>query len=521
MNAATACRLKKEARALFPMWAAIAGCMILPFTLSAQEPLTYSFIAFVFGCVVLGPVCVGHEFSHGTISFLLMQPIPRRQLWREKLIVTGTALLTLSYLLVVLMPATGSWGTLFPESTKYDPVNGILFISLLILLPIMSFCTGPALTLIARNALGGGALTFICPQMLLVLGLIVLSLIGIPDKANEERLLMSYALVVGSVYSAGMFWFGRRQFAGLEDVAPIRRDVALPDSWSRSLAGLATRLLPEKRGITTSLIRKELRLQQPAFATAALLVAIWLAFLVVWFFRPAIGSGLMEVPPFLLCLGIPILLGSTSTAEERSLGIHDWHLTLPGTARRQWLVKVLIALILNVVIGLLLPWLLVLVTQFVAKKPSGFLFVSETWHVSVFTNLVILSAALHASTAARNTARALLGTIVLCIAGVIILSYNVVRNEWLMGPNDPHFVNWPAGLLESVLRFQRFSWITIWACLVGWFFTIGLSNFRYAIGSLRLPIQRLLVFFAVAWLLVTIGPAVWRIRLWFFYSFGW
>lgn len=139
MNAATACRLKKEARALFPFWAAVAGCMILPFTLSAEEPLTYSLVAFVFGCVVLGPICVGNEFSHGTMSLLLTQPIPRKQLWQEKLIMVGAALLSLSCLLVVLIPATGSLGTLFPESTKHDPVNGMLFIGLLLLIPVIGF----------------------------------------------------------------------------------------------------------------------------------------------------------------------------------------------------------------------------------------------------------------------------------------------------------------------------------------------------------------------------------------------
>jgi len=521
MNAATACRLKKEAQALFPFWAVIAACMILPFTLSATEPLTYTLVAFVFGCVVLGPVCVGHEFSHGTISFLLIQPVPRRRLWREKLIVTGMAISSLSFLLVVLIPATGSLGTLFPESAKYDPVNSILFISLLILLPIMSFCTGPALTLIARNALGGGALTFICPLMLLFLGMFVLHYTGISNKANEERLLMSYALVVGSLYSGILFWFGKRQFVGLEDAAPIRRDVALPDSWSRSFAALATRLLPEKRGIMTSLIRKELRLQQPAFAIAALLVTVWLAFLVVWLIRPVIGSALAVVPPILLCLGIPILLGGTSTAEERSLGLHDWQLTLPVTARRQWLVKVVIALSLNVLLGLLLPWLLALGAQLLAKEQNAFLLDNETILLAIFINCILLSAALHASTMARNTSRALLGTIVTCVAGVMILSQWDVLNFCFYQWDALWTTLPPAGIVASIVRFELLYWPISFTCLVGWLCALGSPSFRYSLGSLRFPIQRLLVFFSVAWLLVNLCRADHMIRLALFYIFGW
>ena len=521
MNAATACRLKKEARALFPFWAAIAVWMILPFALSAEQPLPYFLIAFVFGCTVLGPVCVGNEFSQGTMSFLLAQPVPRRKLWREKFLVTGMALLGLTLLLVALIQATHQWEHLLPYDTKNDPWHVVLFLALTVLVPVMGFCTGPAWALVARNALGGGALTFICPQILLVLGIIILHYTGISNREDEGEILISYALVVGSVYSAGMFWFGRRQFAGLEDVAPIRRDVALPDSWSRPFAGLAAHLLPKKRGITTSLILKELRLQQPAFAMAAVLVAVWLAFVVVWLVRPTLGSGLMVVPSMLLCFGIPILLGSQSTAEERSLGIHDWHLTLPVTARRQWFVKVFIAFSLNMVLGLLLPWLLALGTESLTKDRDEFLYGTGTKVLSVFINFILLSTTLHASTMARNTSRALLGTIVLCTAGTMILSRSGVLESWLWQWPDQRRGQLPDEVWESVFRFRLFYWVMICTCLAGWFYALGLPNFRHSLGSLRLPIQRLSLFFAVAWLLVNIGSAVWEIRFLFLNTFGW
>lgn len=374
--------------------------------------------------------------------------------------------------------------------------------------------------MITRNALGGCALTFFCPQLLLILGIVTLKLAGVHDPVIEGRIILSYALAVGLLYPSLTYLAGWRLFERLEDAAPIRRDLALPDSWSRYFASLATRLLPEKRGIMTSLICKELRLQQPAFATAAVLVGIWLAFFGVWVFRPAIGSALMVVPPFVLYLVIPILSGCVSTAEERSLGIHDWHLTLPVTARRQWFVKVLAALSLNVVLGLLLPWLLLLVTSPLANTPGEFLFVSGTRLVSIFISFGFLAAALYASTAVRDTLRAILGTIVLCI--VIPLMFSLSKEliyqcfEWHLQMN----IHRSSVGLEYAFRYAPFYCVSALVCLVGLFCAIGLANFKYSLGLLRLPIQRLLLLFSVTWLFVNIDCAQMILQFVRFHIFG-
>jgi hypothetical protein len=80
MNPATLGRLKKEARALLPSWAAIAAWMVVPFVLRLRDPLAYGFVAYVCGCVLLGSVSVGHEFQHRTIGLWLSQPVSRRRL---------------------------------------------------------------------------------------------------------------------------------------------------------------------------------------------------------------------------------------------------------------------------------------------------------------------------------------------------------------------------------------------------------------------------------------------------------
>ena len=91
---------------------------------------------------------------------------------------------------------------------------------------------------------------------------------------------------------------------------------------------------------------------------AVFLVALWLAFIVARRVHPALGAEVLIVPSILLGLGIPVIAGIVAVAEERSLGVHEWHLTLPVSARRQWGVKVLVALGVNVAFGILLPGLL-------------------------------------------------------------------------------------------------------------------------------------------------------------------
>ena len=57
-------------------------------------------------------------------------------------------------------------------------------------------------------------------------------------------------------------------------------------------------------------------------------------------------------------LMIVILAGSMSLGEERASGTHTWHLTLPASAFRQWLIKLFMALLAGCVGAWLLPWVI-------------------------------------------------------------------------------------------------------------------------------------------------------------------
>ena len=66
-----------------------------------------------------------------------------------------------------------------------------------------------------------------------------------------------------------------------------------------------------------------------------------------------------------------VLAGCLSLGEERSSGTHAWHLTLPVSARQQWLTKLLVALVGGVLCAVVLPAVLLLASQSLTGLPLG------------------------------------------------------------------------------------------------------------------------------------------------------
>ena len=58
-----------------------------------------------------------------------------------------------------------------------------------------------------------------------------------------------------------------------------------------------------------------------------------------------------------------VLTGCVALGEEKSLGLAAWHLTLPVSTRRQWLVKLAVSAGVLLVMGFVLPLLLAALTS--------------------------------------------------------------------------------------------------------------------------------------------------------------
>ena len=116
----------------------------------------------------------------------------------------------------------------------------------------------------------------------------------------------------------------------------------------------------------------------------------------------------------------------------------------------------------------------------------------------IIANLVIVGAALYASSASANSMRALIGAIVLFIAGGMVLNFAdfIVRSfarTQTLGPAH----EWPSEPSGVLVWIYRHRWILGWSCLAGWLFFLGLAGFRRSLGSLWQPVRHMAVFFAV------------------------
>ncbi len=174
--------------------------------------------------------------------------------------------------------------------------------------------------------------------------------------------------------------------------------MAGPSVMPEALAGL---FRSRPSGAVPNLIRKELRLLRPLWLITLLLV-LYLTCLTMFGLKPLLESSALRVPVArfgnigwglpsdtataprravqlalfapvgLLPVLIAILAGSLSLGEERTSGTHSWHMTLPVSARRQWLIKLVMAVFTGFVCAVLLPVLVLIAGGFIFGSPFMF-----------------------------------------------------------------------------------------------------------------------------------------------------
>ena len=118
------------------------------------------------------------------------------------------------------------------------------------------------------------------------------------------------------------------------------------------------------------------------------------------------------------------------------------------------------------------------------------------------SNAVIFCAALYASSASANSMRALVGAIVVIVAGAMVMSSAIMTVEWVpdaLYPMPDRHGWWPAPELcrwvyEAIAPMG-------WGFLV-WFGALGLANFRRAMEAGWRPVRRLVPFAAAIWLVL-------------------
>jgi hypothetical protein len=337
--------LSNETRALLPTWivCVLAGSVA---ALTGGDVHRFCVFAFTATTASLGALSIGHEYGHRTLDLMLTLPISRVRLFLVKLAVVGAMVLPL---------ATGAW-----------------LLELFVDLPALAWllgagtlCFAPALTMLCRSQLAGLVFSLSLPGTALIAVLIVTGtpLAARPPLATWSRLMV---LLLAGGATLGWWLFMRLESIGAgAPGAHVRWWTRTPND------GEATHPLWQ-------LVKKECRLQQMTFAVAALYVTACTAAAVFHLPGPDPNVSFIGATTVVYALGLPALVGSLATAEERQLGTLAWQLHLPIPVWQQWAAKVVTTFSLALLLSSALPVLLVSVVwptegTFVDMSPIFFI----------------------------------------------------------------------------------------------------------------------------------------------------
>lgn len=187
--------------------------------------------------------------------------------------------------------------------------------------------------------------------------------------------------VLSSCFSGLMIWLGVRKLA---------RYQVTGGSGGEDLLMSGPTLVPEAvtewfrcrpTGASVNLLRKEFRLLRPLWLIELPVVLYW-AFLAVLRMMPSPPVLIPETPlqwalmgpPGAVFVGLAGLAGMLSLGEEGRLGTQAWHMTLPISPHRQWLMKLVMAMVSGLACSVLLPVLATVAVGAVYGSPFMFVY---------------------------------------------------------------------------------------------------------------------------------------------------
>jgi hypothetical protein len=338
----------KETHPLFWLWCAVvcAGALML---FHPPSPLgEIGLLGFVPGILLLATLPFGNEFQNRTFSLLLSQPISRMQIWREKLSIAAIAVLTAALVFFSSLSASGV--RMSREIWGYGAVAAVVFVA-----------SAPFWTLFTRSIVGGVVLTFGVYTFIAFL-VYQVSFWGRGYSKLAASTFIATMSFVFLGYAGLMLWLGWRKLTRFQAIGDMAGDDlltagpdVLPGAWVRWLRCRPT-------GAVLNLIRKEFRLLRPVWLISLLAAVGWACLTLLGFVHPRGLTRNFETAVIsvsvITTLMIAILAGSLSLGEEKTSGTHSWHLTLPVSARRQWFIKLCMALVAGFLGAGLVPLLI-------------------------------------------------------------------------------------------------------------------------------------------------------------------
>jgi hypothetical protein len=359
--------------------------------------------AFILGVLVLAALPVSIELQERTLLLFFSQPEDRLRLWTEKIRAAAIAVAGLGVVHGLASAATGqlTWSE-----------AGIYSLFVITAIASVGFYTLAIRSIMVGIVLAVGMPFAIAGIFCLITYLVFGRILGMQIEFSES-LTVVLELAGWAIYSACLFWLSRRQFMELElRDGPVSVAAEIPAAFvPRKLSAL---IRPRPAGATANLIRKEICLQRPIFLVSAVFVACWLVTLLLMIVRPAWQKDLVAVLHALTGMQIVLMVfltGCVSLGDDKALGTTAWHLTLPISALRQWLIKLLVAGGTLIATAVMLPILLAGLSLFEAKVG---LLAMRAHAVPGFLTVggLVFLVGFWAASMSNNTVRAALGTIV-------------------------------------------------------------------------------------------------------------
>jgi hypothetical protein len=384
--------VRKEIRALFPVWLASLLALAAAAVTRDSRVTLGATLAYGVGAIILGAQSIGHEYSHRTLDQLLSLPVERRRLFLVKFVVLALMVTALTVLASTVVYDT-------PMRRRLWTASGAAIGA-----PAASLFIAPALTLVGRSPLAGTVLTLGLSGAMLVLSELIAAAMA-PSRADYPALrftIWTYGVAAVSLIGGISSW---RLFMRLEAIDDPGSQIDVP-----SLRGAAR---ARTRHPLRSLFVKELYLQQLTFAVVAVYLVFGAVIAIVGARQRYEGGrdAVIDVAlmlTFLYCLLLSILIGSLASAEERHLGTLESQALLPVAARQQWAVKVVTAIGLALLFGVVLP---VALTWFMGV-PS----LTNRLGQVVAAVIVLTSLSLYLSSLSRSGVRAFVWTLPVAIA---------------------------------------------------------------------------------------------------------
>lgn len=417
-------RLKKEVRALFWPWCAVVVAGALPIVVPHAYAESLSFLSFFIGVPLLATLSFGNEFRDHTFILWVTQPMSRVQLWREKLSAVVPVVLSAGLVSGVVM-FTFTW----PRMLFTYKVAAAVFV--LVMMASATFWT-----LAVRSTVGG----FVIISFVLFFGSLFSG--GVEDLSHPLALrsvLTTTAVLctVGVSLAALMLWLGARKLARFQVTGSsadndllVGSSVLIPESFARLFRA-------RRSGALLNLIRKEFRLLRPLWVMA-MLVFLYVACLAVFRLLPspaaeeprsvlewALLSGLVSI-----CIGMAGLAGILSVGEERTSGTHAWHMTLPIPSRRQWLTKLVVAMLAGPSCGLLFPVLAMIAGGTIHGSPLMYISTGALPDLLIVFSILTLLC-FWCACAAGNTVRAVVWAVPVTLAITFSSASGAVLGEKL------------------------------------------------------------------------------------------